>query len=300
VIVAAGPLVDPGPALLEPWGPVVVAGEGELDGLLAEAVGLVARGPTRVPAERLERAGALRVIGRTGIGTDLIDLAAATARGIPVVVTPGAATDAVAEGAIALLLALAKRLPALDRMVRDGRWSERDAAAPADLIQSTLVVVGAGRTGRRVADLAGALGMHVLLVDEGDDLDAALREADHVSLHVPLTAATRGLITAERLAQARPGLRLVNMARGAVAPPDELLAALEAGTLGGVGLDVFEPEPPDLAHPLFRRPEVLCSPHALALTPRAQRAAAQAMAEGMAAVPRGGRAESIANPEVYG
>jgi D-3-phosphoglycerate dehydrogenase / 2-oxoglutarate reductase len=306
-IVAAGPLADPAPELLGRFGPVVVAGEDSeaaLRPLLADAVGLVARGPTRVTAALLDAAPRLRVIGRTGVGVDGIDLDAATARGIPVVVTPGANAAAMAEGAIALLLALVKRLPALDRAVRDGRWAERDRLAPGDVAGTTLAIAGLGAIGRRTAALARALGMEVVasdpaLGDESVPLDEAVARADHLVLHVPLTPATRGLVSPALLERARPGLRLVNVSRGAVAPLDVLEAGLRSGALAGVALDVFDPEPPDPAHPLLRHPDVVCSPHALGLTPAAARAVAAAMSEGMAAVLDGGRAPHVANPAIY-
>jgi D-3-phosphoglycerate dehydrogenase len=314
-IVSAGPLADPAPAVLGRFGAIAIAERDSADALrplLRDAVGLVARGPTRVDAELLAAAPRLRVIGRSGIGVDGIDLEAATARGIPVVVTPGVSAVAVAEGAIALLLALIKRLPELDRAVRDGRWAERDTLAPGDVAGTTLAVAGFGHIGRHVAKLAQPLGMEVLACDPALDaagareagvervaLEDAVARADHLSLHVPLVPATAGLIDAALLDRARPGLRLVNLSRGAVAPLDVLVAGLESGALGGVGLDVFDPEPPDPAHPLLARADVICSPHALALTPGATRAVFAAMSEGMAAVLDGGRAAHVANPAVH-
>ncbi|MFL5825175.1 MAG: NAD(P)-dependent oxidoreductase [Thermoleophilaceae bacterium] len=307
MIVAAGPLADPAPEILARFGKVVVAETDSTEALrplLAEAVGLVARGPTVVDAELLSAAPRLRVIGRSGVGTDKVDLEAATARGIPVVITPGANASAVAEGAIALLLAMIKRLPALDAAVRGGRWEERDSLAPGDVAGTTLAVVGYGAIGRRVAELARGLGMEVLvcdpMVNDSISLEEALARADHLTLHVPLTNATRGLVSRELLERARPGLRIVNMSRGAVAPLDVLHEGIASGRLAGVGLDVFEPEPPDPAHPLFDHDGVICSPHALALTPAAKRAVFAAMSEGMAAVLDGGRAPHVANPSVYG
>jgi D-3-phosphoglycerate dehydrogenase / 2-oxoglutarate reductase len=315
-IVAAGPLAEPAPTVLGRFGPIVIAerdAEDVLRPLLAEAVGLVARGPTRVTASLLDAAPALKVIGRTGVGVDGIDLEVATARGIPVVVTPGANDAAVAEGAVTLLAALVKRLPRLDRAVREGRWTDRDTILPGDLAGTTLAIAGFGRIGRRVATLGRALGMDIIACDpaldeprardagvEVADLEHAVAQADHLTLHVPLTPATHGLVDAELLEGARPGLHLVNISRGAVAPLDTLLAGLRSGALGGVALDVFDPEPPNTSHPLFARDDVICSPHALALTPGAQRAMAAAMSAGMAAVLDGGRAEFVANPEVYG
>jgi phosphoglycerate dehydrogenase-like enzyme len=314
-IVAAGPLAKPAPEILGRFGPIAVARRDSAEALrplLAQAVGLVARGPTVVSAELLAAAPCLRVIGRSGVGVDGIDLQAATARGIPVVITPGANTDAVAEGTIALLLALIKRLPALDAAVRDGRWEERDTLGPGDVAGTTLAVAGYGAIGRRVGAMARALGMHVLVCDPALDeegaaadgvelvaLEDAVARADHVTLHVPLTDATRGLVSSELLSRARPGLRVVNVSRGPVAPLDVLHRGLLSGALGGVGLDVFDPEPPDPAHPLFEHEDVLCSPHALALTAAAKRAVYTAMSEGMAAVLDGGRAPHVANPAVY-
>jgi phosphoglycerate dehydrogenase-like enzyme len=313
-ILATGPVRDPVGEVLAPFGRVVVAeadDEDTLARLAPSAVAIVARGPSRIGARVIGAAPGLRVIGRTGVGTDGVDLAAATERGVPVVITPGAAEDAVAEGTIAMLLALIKRLPQFDRAVRAGDWASRDREPPGDIAGTTLAVVGLGRIGRRVARLASLLGMDVLACDPmvpapPDGLtvtpatfDEALARADHLTLHVPLTEATAGLVTAERLQHARPGLRLVNASRGAVAPLAELLAALESGLLAGVALDVFDREPPDPTHPIFSRSDVLCSPHVLGLSEGARAAVFARMAHGMAKVLRGERAEHVANPEVY-
>jgi phosphoglycerate dehydrogenase-like enzyme len=246
------------------------------------------------------------------VGVDRVDVDAATARGIPVVITPGANAGAVAEGTIALLLALVKRLPRLDAAVRGGRWHERDGLGIGDVAGSTIAIAGYGAIGARVAVLARALGMDVIVCDplldavraneagvEVAALGDAVARADHLALHVPLTDETRGLVSRDLLARARPGLRIVNVSRGPVASLDVLEEGLRAGVLGGVALDVFEQEPPDLGHPLFTRDDVICSPHALALTPAANRAVFRAMSEGMAAVLDGARAPHVANPAVY-
>jgi D-3-phosphoglycerate dehydrogenase / 2-oxoglutarate reductase len=313
-IVATGPVPASVREQLAPLGELIVAESDDFEtlaGLMGEAVGVIARAASRIDRRLLDAAPRLRVIGRSGVGTDAVDLAAASERGIPVVVTPGANADAVAEGTIAFLLALVKRLPQFDRAVRSGDWAARDREPPGDVAGSTLVVVGLGGIGRRVARLAGLLGMEVLASDpcleqppSGVEatllpLDEALRRADHVTLHVPLTAQTAGLITGRRLALAQPGLRLVNASRGGVAPLGELLAALEAGVLGGVALDVYDEEPPDLSHPIFARPEVLCAPHVLGLSMAARDAIFSSMTEGMVRVLGGQRAAHVANPEVY-
>jgi D-3-phosphoglycerate dehydrogenase / 2-oxoglutarate reductase len=294
VIVATGPVH---PIAEEVLGPIAT---GDWRAQLAVAEALIVRGDAVVTADDIAAAPRLRVIGRSGVGVDNVDLAAAAARGIPVVIAPGSAARAVAEGALALGLALLKRLPELGAALRAGDWAARDRIEVADAAGATMGIVGYGRIGRELGDLARALGMHVLAHDpEVDDattpLDALFANAHVVSLHAPLTDETRGLVGPELLAQASPGLILVNTARGAlVSSLDDLLAALERGHLGGVGLDVFEQEPPDPSHPLFAHPRVLVTPHALGLTPGAREAVFRAMAEGVAAALRGEAPPNVA------
>lgn len=224
------------------------------------------------------------MIGRTGVGLSEIDVEAARRRGITIVTAEGGAR-AVAEGALALLLALAKRLPQLDRAVKEGRFAERDDTDVLDAEDLTVGIVGYGRTGRALAELAEAIGMATVAYDPyvaGASLDELLGRADAVSLHAPLTDETRGFVDAAFLERLRPGAILVNLARGGlVRSLDDLLAALESGRLSGVGLDVFEPEPPDPAHPLFRHPAVICTPHALGLSRRAKANLARQCAGGI-------------------
>jgi len=300
-IVATGPVP---PVAEELLGEIAVAGPGELEALLPEAEVLIARGGTVVTAETIAAAPRLRVIGRSGVGFSEVDVEAATRRGIPVVLAATAGAQAVAEGALALVLALAKRLPELDRAVKGGRWAERDRAEVRDLEGASLGILGYGRIGRRLEALVAPFAMRVRFCDPyvegGVDLRTLFAESDVVSMHAPLTAETRGIVDAELLAAARPGLLLVNVARGAlVRSLDDLLAALESGRLGGVGLDVFEPEPPDPAHPLFAHPRVLCTPHALWRTPRALDGIFRELGEGVLAALRGERPAAVANPELY-
>jgi phosphoglycerate dehydrogenase-like enzyme len=306
-IVSTGPVSPPAEELL---GEIIVAsGLEELDALLAEVEVLIVRGGTVITAETIAAAPRLRVIARSGVGFSEVDVEAATRRGIPVVITPRAGAQAVAEGALALMLALAKRLPDLDRAVRDGRWAARDEIEIRDLFGSTLGIVGLGRIGRLLARLVEPFELRVLAHDpyvaaaEGVELvglESLFAESDFVSLHAPLTGQTRGLVDAGLLAAAKPGLVLVNLGRGAlVRSLDDLLAALESGRLGGVGLDVFEPEPPDPAHPLFAHPHVICSPHALWRTPRALEGIFRELSEGVLAVLRGERPPAVADPSLY-
>ena len=287
MIVATGPVH---PVAEEILGEIVV---GDWRALLPEAVALIVRGDASVTAADLQAAPKLRVIGRSGVGIDRVDVEAARARGIPVVIAPGANARAVAEGALTLALALLKRLPELGDAVRERDWDARDRLAVRDAAGATIGIVGYGRIGRELAELARALGMQVLAhdpwVDEASTpIDALFENADVVSLHAPLTAETRGLVGPGLLGRARPGLILVNTARGAlVSSLDDLLAALDSGRLGGVGLDVFDEEPPDPSHPLFAHPRVLATPHALGLTEGAREAVFRATAEGVAAALRG-------------
>lgn len=295
MIVATGPVH---PVAVEVLGPIEVAENWR--SLLPDAEALIVRGDASVGQRELASAPRLRVIGRSGVGVDRVDMAATAARGIPVVVTPGANARAVAEGALTLMLALVKRLPELQRAVLERDWGARDRLELGDLEGATLGIVGYGRIGRELADIARALGMHVLahdpLVDDAaTPLDALFENADVVSLHAPLTDGTRGIVGPKLLARAKPGLVLVNTARGGlVSSLDDLLAALEDGRLGGVGLDVFEEEPPDPSHPLFAHPRVVATPHALGLTLGAREAVFRAMAEGVAAVLRGETPPNVA------
>ena len=307
-IVSTGRVFPPAEEVL---GEIAVAPDSSEESLLplvGDAEVLIARGDATVSARLLDAAPALRVIGRTGVGVERIDVEAATRRGIPVVIAPDGGAQAVAEGALAFMLALAKDLPALDRAVKDGRWTARDDVDIWDIDGTTVGIVGLGRIGRRVVALAEALGARVLgydpyVRDAGDvelvELETLFGESDYISLHAPLTAETRGLVDAKLLSLAR-GAVLVNMGRGAlVSSLDDLLAALESGALCGIGLDVFEPEPPDPSHPLFRHPRVLLSPHALGLSRQARRQLFTEVAEGVAAVLKGERPRAVANPEVF-
>lgn len=219
--------------------------------------------PSNAPFGAAEIAAAprLRLILQPAVGHEGIDLAAARARQIPVCNAPGANTDAVAQAALLLILALARRLPRAQRSMR-----EAIVGVPCgrELTGRRLGVVGLGATGGRLADAARALGMEVEGVRSRDDrgaLLAMLSRADVVSLHCPLTPATRGMIDDEALAAMRPGALLVNVARGAIVDRGALDRALAGGRLGGVGLDVFWEEPWDPADPLFARDDVVALPH---------------------------------------
>jgi D-3-phosphoglycerate dehydrogenase len=269
---------------------------------LAVAVGAIARADAVVDEALFDRVPRLRVVARTGVGVDLVDLEAAKARGITVVVTPGSGTRAVAEGVLALALHLVKRLGPLTDLVREGRWAERSRVEVGDLDGATIGIVGYGRIGRRVGELAAAFGMRVLAHDpfspppaevNRPDLGALAAASDVLTLHAPLTAQTHRLVDEAFLARVRPGTVLVNCGRGGLLDLDAALAALQSGRLAGVGLDVFDPEPP-AHHPLFDHPNVVLTPHLMGLTRRATAATFADAAQGVLDVLAGRRPAAVA------
>jgi D-3-phosphoglycerate dehydrogenase len=229
----------------------------------------------RFPRETIERLDGVKVLARCGAGYDNIDVAAARKRGIEVVYVPDYGVDDVADHALALLLACARRVAQADRAVRAGTWPSYGDLAPMHRLRGrTIGVVGYGHIGRNVAAKARALGLRVLVhdpyvPDESVPLGELLRESDFVSLHVPLTDATRHLLGADELAAMKPTAILVNTARGAIVDTDALAAALERGSLGGAALDVFEQTPLPADHALRSLENVVLTPHSAAYTEEA-------------------------------
>jgi D-3-phosphoglycerate dehydrogenase / 2-oxoglutarate reductase len=271
---------------------------------LALAAGAIARADARIDPALLDKAPALRVIARTGVGVDLVDVAAATARGIAVVITPGAGAAAVAEGAIGMALHLVKRFGPLTALVREGRWAERGTVPVSDLDGATLGVVGYGRIGQRTAALAAAFGMQILAYDAASappadvrcaDLGDLAAQSDVITLHLPLTGQTRHLVDEAFLARVKPGAVLVNCSRGGLVDTDAVWRALTYGRLSGVGLDVFDPEPP-APHPLYDHPDVVLTPHLMGLSQRATAATFTAAAQGILDVLGGREPPAVANP----
>lgn len=272
---------------------------------LAVAEGAIVRADAVVDAAFLDRTPRMRVLARTGVGTDLVDLDTATARGIAVVVTPGSGTRAVAEGVLAHTLALVKRVAPLTALVSAGRWAERDAGGPiGDLDGATIGIIGYGRIGRRVGELAAAFGMRVLAYDPFAappaevacaELDELVAASDVLTLHVPLTPENHHLVDAAFLARAKPGAVLINCGRGGLLDLDAALAALESGQLSGVGLDVFESEPP-VPHPIFEHPSVSLTPHLMGLTRKATAATFADAAHGVVDVLADRQPAAVANP----
>ena len=259
---------------------------------IADYDGLVVRSATQVTAAVLAAGARLKVVGRAGIGIDNVDLPAATAKGIVVMNTPYGNSITTAEHTIALILALARALPAADRSTRAGKW-EKARFMGVEVAGKTLGLVGCGNVGSIVANRAQGLHMKVLIYDpyvsseraaelavEKVELDVLLARADFLSLHVPLTDQTRTMIDAAAMAKMRPGARIINCARGGLVVESDLAAAIESGQVAGAALDVFSEEPMT-ASPLFAMEQVIVTPHLGAATAEAQEKVARQVAEQM-------------------
>lgn len=254
----------------------------DLAAAIAEADAVLVRSATKITREALARAERLKVIGRAGVGVDTIDVDAATEKGVAVMNAPAGNTVSAAELALALLLSLVRKVPAADRSMREGKW-DRASFSGTELYRKTLGLIGAGRIGGEVARRARAFGMRVLAYDpylgaeaakgmgiELAALDAVLREADAISLHVPLTDGTRGILGPAQLDLLKPGAVIVNAARGGLVDEAALIARLRDGRIAGAAFDVFDQEPLPADHPLRSLPNVVLTPHLGASTEEAQ------------------------------
>jgi len=281
------------------------------EGELAESIGsydaILIRSATRMTAELIDRAEGLKVIGRAGTGVDNVDIAAATRRGIVVANAPESNSVAAAEHTLALALGLFRNVPQAHSTLVDGRW-DRAKFKGAELYGKTIGIVGFGRIGQLVAKRAQAFEMEVLAFDkfvsaerfrelgvEGvDSLEALFGRAELVTVHVPKTPETVGLIDAGAIAAMRDGVRIVNCARGELVDLDALLAGLESGRVAGAALDVF-PSEPFTEHPIFARDDVVVTPHLGASTAEAQDRAGIVTAEQVIAALTGGVVPNAVN-----
>ena len=233
------------------------------------------RSSTKITRRVMEQCAGLKMVSIWGTGTDNVDLAAARELGIRVTNTPAVSATSIAEHTLALMLAVARRIPAIDGRVRAGEWPR---GGMVQLHGKTLGVIGLGEIGRRFARLGEAIGMHVVtwtmhpkpeLGFAHVALDELLAVSDVVSLHLRLSEQTRGFLGAERIALMKRGVILVNTARGPIVDEAAMMAALESGQLSGAGLDVFDVEPLPAGHALTRMENVVLSPHAAGITPEA-------------------------------
>jgi D-3-phosphoglycerate dehydrogenase len=290
-ILIADPLDDAGLDVLRRHDGIEIDVHDGLDGeelrtALSKADGVIVRSGTELTADALDGQQRLQAIVRAGVGVDNIDLEAATRAGIVVMNTPAGNTTSTAEHSIAMLMALTRNITPAANSLRRGEWA-RNQFVGTQLTGKTLGVVGLGRVGLAVCDRARGLHMRVIGFDPflskdkaaefgielHEDLDAILPECDFLTVHTPLNDQTRGLIDARRLAAMKPGVRIVNCARGGIVDETALVEALENGHVGGAAIDVFENEPPG-DHPLLTDPRVLATPHLGASTEEAQESVA--------------------------
>jgi len=288
-IVVCDPISPKGIALLQqrPEFEVVVLPkrlpEPELLPVVADAVALLVRSETKVTRKVIEAAPQLRVVGRAGVGVDNVDVEAATQRGVVVMNTPGGNTVTTAELSFAMLLALARKVPQAHTSMATGKW-DRKLFQGTELLGKTLGVLGMGRIGSEVAKRALAFGMRVIAYDPyltedraravgaefAAEVDNVYRVADFITVHMPVTPETKHMLNAAAFAKMKPGVRLVNCARGEIIVENDLIAALESGKVAGAALDVYSVEPLPAEHPFRKQPNLILTPHLGASTQEAQ------------------------------
>ncbi len=279
----------------------------DLEQRIADYEAIVIRSATKVDAALLALATNLRAVARAGVGVDNVDVAAATKRGIIVVNAPRSNVVTAAEHTMALLLALARNIPQAHGALAAGRW-ERKNWSGTELMDKTLGILGFGRIGQLVAARANAFGMNVIAYDpfvatqlydsakvqRADTPEDVYAAADFLTLHMPTTDETNGMIDAAALAKMRDGVRILNVARGSLIVDDDLQAAIDMGKVGGAALDVFRSEP-ITDHPLFSYPNVIATPHLGASTAEATDRAGYQAAEQVIAALQGGSVTTAVN-----
>lgn len=282
-------------------------------GSAASAQAVVAISQVRYDDAFFSNAPKLRFLSRAGIGLDNVDIPAATRRKILVCNAPDGPTESTAEHAVALMLALAKRLKPANTAMAEGRFGPREPLMGMELRGKVLGLIGLGRIGRRVAEICSkGLGMEVLGSDPGvasgqaaamgvtmATVEEIFRRADVLSLHAPLTADTRGLVSRNRLGTMKTGSLLINVSRGGLVVEADLLAALDSGMLAGAGLDVFDPEPPLKDSPLRHHPNVIATPHVASVTVEGRRRTDVMAVEQVLAYFRGEKPANLVNPEAW-
>lgn len=284
----------------------------ELELLLSGADGVLSLLSERYTGDVLDTYPTIRVLSNFGVGFDNIDVDAATARGVAVCNTPGVLTAATAEIAWALLMAAARRVPEAYGLVKDGKWQSWGPTVllGQPVVGQTIGIVGYGRIGQEVANMARGFGMRVLAWDRSPhskpqdgvefvELGELLSQSDFVTVHVPLTEETTHLIDAEALGQMKPNAILINTARGPVVDQEALVEALRTGTIWAAGLDVTTPEPLPMEHALHSLPNCLILPHIGSATITARDAMSSLAARNLLAVLNGKMPPHIVNPSVF-
>jgi D-3-phosphoglycerate dehydrogenase len=268
--------------------------EAELLPVVKDAVAMVVRSETKVTRKVIEAAPELRVVGRAGVGVDNVDVPAATESGVVVLFTPGGNTISTAELSFAMLLNLARKVPQAHASMSSGKW-DRKLFQGIEVAGKTLGVLGLGRIGSEVARRALAFGMKVigydpfltesrataLGVELAADLDHVYREADFITVHMPVTEQTRGMLNSAAFSRMKPKVCLVNCARGEILVDNDLLSALDSGKIAAAGLDVFATEPLPADHPFRKHPQITLTPHLGASTQEAQEKCGLEVADGI-------------------
>ncbi len=299
-------------SVLERVGEVRLIESLESERVIAEcgsAVAVLTRGRGRVPEEAIAAGGTLMCVARCGVGTDNIDVAAATQRGILILYNPDSMTSTVAEHVMMLALAVARRVSYLDRAVKENDWGIRETLPLGiELRGKVLGIFGLGRIGCRVAELGHAFGMEVLYWSlhnrdsrfQHVEKEELFRRSDFLSINVPLTPETRGLVDAQALGWMKPTAILINTTRGEVIDERALIDSLERGLIGGAGLDVVSSEAPPKDHPLFKFDSVVITPHVGGITDRAFRKTCIEVAQQVARVLEGNLPDPhfVRNPEI--
>src|ERR1700761_1421071 len=296
-ILVADPISPKGVELLETGGQLLVEvktglKEDEILGIAAEYSAIVVRSQTKITSKVIEAAKQLKVVGRAGVGVDNVDVDAATRRGVVVMNTPGGNTISTAEHAFSLLVSIARNIPQAHASVKAGKW-DRKSFEGVELHGKTIGIFGMGRIGTEIARRVIAFGMRPvaydpylsnsrarsLQVELFEDLDEVLAQSDFVTMHMPLTAETRHLINADRIAKMKRGARIVNCARGGLIDEQALFEALKSGQIAAAALDVYETEPPAADFALRTLPNVVFTPHLGASTAEAQESVGIEIAE---------------------
>jgi len=316
LVILAGPIHPDGVKQLEAEARVVVSNEETEAGIIKaaqEASGILFRLKPDCTRSLMAACKQLKVVGRHGAGLDIVDLEAATDLGVAVVHAPGSNSNSVAEHAIMLMLASAKQAVVVDKRTRLADWGKSRTQGLLEMNGRTLGIIGVGNIGRRVAKIAGAMGMRVIGYDKYvaadevrnrgaepmPDMASVLRQADVVTCHTPLTKETRHMINAEAIALMKPGVIFINTSRGKVQDEEALRVALEGGKIRAAGIDVFEEEPVSSDSRLLQLDNVIVSPHIAGVTEETTRGMAIQVTAEMLRVLRGEKPHVLGNPDLW-